>query len=109
MSRISLDVVRADLRMTHASDDALLQQLLDGAEDEACQFMDVTELPGPASADSPPLTADSPPQAPVAPAVVNAVLLLVQAGYLPLTGAEQLLRRQRAEQLLWPFRAQLGV
>ena len=38
MSVINLQDVKQALRVIHAADDGLLQQLLDAAEDEACRF-----------------------------------------------------------------------
>ena len=39
MSLIPLDTAKSFLDVIHDWDDAKLQLLLDGAEDEACQFM----------------------------------------------------------------------
>ena len=39
MSMIPLDTAKSFLDVIHDWDDAKLQLLLDGAEDEACQFM----------------------------------------------------------------------
>jgi hypothetical protein len=46
VSVIGLPTIKAYLRVTHTSDDALLQTLLDAAEAEAMRYMNRSELPG---------------------------------------------------------------
>lgn len=45
MSVVTLTDVKRHLRQTHSADDLLLQQLIDGAEDEMKQYLDRDELP----------------------------------------------------------------
>jgi len=111
---ITLFDVKSDLRVRHEHDDHLIQKLLDAAVDEALQFMNRATLPqvGHVYGNSPEEyeSGDSPDEdAPVHPSVWAAVFLLVQAGYDRMKPEEVQLRRERAEQLLMPFRVELGV
>lgn len=117
MSIISLATVKAALRVTHSSDDALLQALIDGAEQEAMRYLNRTELPT-LPQDYPPLydsdgneVAEQVPSSddPVAPDVVTAIYLLVQAGYDADTADERAKLRSCAETILVPYRIGLGV
>jgi hypothetical protein len=45
MSVVNINAVKAHLRVTHTSDDNLIQNLIDGAEDEAKRYLDRDELP----------------------------------------------------------------
>lgn len=117
MSTISLAVVKEALRVTHTSDDAMLQRLTDGAEQEAMRFMNRTQLPT-LPQDYPPLcdsdgnlVSEVVPSSedPVAPDVVTAVLLLVQAVYDATTPDEIAKLRACAETKLMPYRVGLGV
>lgn len=108
MSVINLQVVWEFLDMTHHGDDAKLQRLLDGAEDEALQFMDRDTLPRRQDSDEP--ISDSEPVSDgvdVAPSVVTAVCLLVQADY-DQTGADAAATKDLAFRKLRPFRARMG-
>lgn len=83
MSAIDLAIVRRRLRVIGTHADADLQQALDGAEQEACRYLNRTQLPTlpqdwPDSASSEPAPSSDDP---VAPDVVDGVLLLVLAEY----------------------------
>lgn len=109
MSVISLDKAKAVLDVIHTADDAKLQTLLDGAEDEAVQFMNRSLLqPYPATAmvDGVPVVV---PPLEVPPAsMVLGVLLLLQAAYQATPDDAEKLRRA-AEVKLQPFRIGLGA
>lgn len=113
MSEISVATVKAYLRVIHGGDDALLQQLVDSAEDEAARFLNRDHLPTlpldyPGGSES--SSEDTPSsEDPVAPSVVEAVCLLVKAAYEATTPAEVAAYRQAAEWKLQPYRARLGV
>lgn len=98
MSTVTLSQVKADLRITHNDDDTLLNILIDAAEDEAMQFLNVSELP---------MTATSSEQ--LAPSVYAAVFLLVRSKYDATMGEEIQKLRSCAEQLLMPYRTEVGV
>lgn len=102
MSLIALADVKADLRLTHNDDDALLQILLDAAEDEAARFLNASEL---ASAASSSTSSDYA----AAPSIYAAVFLLVRAKYDAATPDEIAGLRRNAEVLLMPYREGLGV
>lgn len=102
MSEIALSLVKADLRVTHDDDDVLLQTLLDAAEEEASKFLNMSQLPAPA-------TSSSSSDYTVAPSVYAAVLLLVRSKYDATTADEISKLRHAAEVMLMPFREGLGV
>ncbi len=111
MSVIDLQVVKDRLRVVHDLDDSMLEQLLDGAEDEACRYLNRTQLPTlpqdwPTSEgeEETPSSDD-----PVAPVVVEGVCLLVKAGYDAPTGAEMEELRRVAFNMMHPYRIGLGV
>lgn len=102
MSTINLDAAKTFLDVIHSADDTKLQMLLDGAEDEAIQFMnryDLTEW------DSD-ITVNSEYLMPMG--VVVAVMLLLQASYQ--AGVDEIERlRMAAETKLTPYRLNVGV
>lgn len=125
MSVILLANAKTFLQVIHDEDDERIQQLLDAAEDEALEFMDRDYLP---TIGGPELPSEGSEQNPtsegetasegsdeVRPSVRLAVFLLLKAAYdgaddRPVRGALDLKAiRERAEQLLMPFRCQLGV
>lgn len=117
MSVIALATIKEDLRLTHDADDALLQRLVDAAEDEAMRFLDRTQLPT-LPLDYPPrydsdsnlMSEDAPSsEDPVAPSVYAAVFLLVRAKFDAATPAEIDGLRRAAETLLMPYRVGLGA
>jgi hypothetical protein len=106
---IALATVKAYLRVSHTSDDALLQTLLDGAEDEALRYMNRSELPGlpydlPEDSSSEP---DVDTETGVAPSVVIGVALLVAADYEAAPEERETLRKA-AETKLTPYRTEMG-
>ena len=111
MSVIALATVKAYLRVTHTSDDVMLQMLLDAAEDEALRFMNRTELPGtsyslPEDSSSEP-DIDTEPS--VAPSVVVGVSLLVRAQYDETDADKMEVWRRAAENILQPYRTEMGA
>ena len=112
MSVISLELAKQYLDVIHNADDAKLQMLLDGAEDEASQFMNRGLLEVPPTV----LVADGVPVAVIeeeqptepAPSMVLGVMLLLQAAYQATPeDAEKL--RKAAEVKLQPYRVGMGV
>lgn len=117
MSVIPLASIKQALRVIHTADDALIQDLLDGAEAEAMRFTNRTQLPT-LPVDYPPefdsssseIPEDVPSsEDPIAPDVFTAVCLLVKADYEATTPDEIAGYRKAAETKLWPYRAMLGV
>lgn len=113
MSTVPLEQLKAYLHVTSDDDDGELQQLLDGAEDEALQFMDRPTLPrkgamvvDEADSNQPEPISDSDD---IAPSVRSAIFLLAQGMYEAKDTAEMLLIRKAAELKLMPFRNQLGI
>jgi hypothetical protein len=110
VSVINLETVKEALRVIHNDDDALLQTLLDAAEDEAMRFCGRNQLPTlPVDDPESPSSEDIPSsEDPVAPSVVTAVICLVKADYeAAVEEAERL--RKIAETKLMPYRVGLGV
>lgn len=117
MSVFSLDQIKRHLRVIHTSDDLLLQDLLDGAEEEVKRFTNRTQLPT-LPVDYPPeydsssseIPEDVPSsEDPVAKDVFTAVCLLVKADYEATAPDEIAGYRRAAETKLWPYRSALGV
>lgn len=99
MSAISLSTAKSFLDVIHNADDAKLQTLLDGAEDEAMHFMNrvsLDEWDSDSDAD------------PIPPSVVVAIMLLLQATYQASPDDASKLRAA-AEIKLTPFRLCMGV
>jgi hypothetical protein len=130
MSIVKVEQLKAWLRITHNSDDALLQDCIDGAEDEALVFMDRVDLPrrGQMAVDE----CDSNTTRPydsndftsqghyrpsealsdsddIAPSVRIAIYLLAQGSYEGKDASEMQAVRDAAETKLFPFRNRLGV
>lgn len=113
MSVVLLADVKAALRVTHASDDDLLQQLLDGAESEALAFMGRDSLPrigeecpdecDTSRVDNPVSDGDTLPAA-----VRLAIFIMVQVEYDAQPADREALTRAW-QQKLWPLRCGLGA
>ena len=111
MSEVSLTQVKADLRIIHDADDALLQELIDSAEQECCRFLNreylptlPAELPSESDSEEIPSSGD-----PVAPDVVRGIVLMVRADYTEVDPLKRPQWRQAAESLWMPYRTRLGV
>lgn len=111
MSVIALATVKADLRVTHSSDDTILQVYLDAAEDEVMRFLNRDELPTlpldypeESSSEDVPSSED-----PIAPSIYAAVFLLVRAKYDATLPDEVAKLRTCAETLLQPYRTEIGM
>lgn len=101
MSTYTLASIKEFLRVVHSADDALLQDLLDGAEDEALRFLGLTAFPEEIDSNN--------PSSPVIPAsIFVAVCCLVKADYEASADDTERLRKI-AETKLQPFRQGLGV
>ncbi|HAR44694.1 MAG TPA: phage gp6-like head-tail connector protein [Nitrospiraceae bacterium] len=101
MSVLPLEDIKSYLDVFHSADDVKLQLLLDGAEDEAAQFMnraDVSEWESEYVFSSDYL---------MPPGTMLGVLLLVQAAYQANPDDADKLRRA-AETKLMPYRLHLG-
>ena len=114
MSAVRTEQVKRFLRIIHNSDDQLLQELIDAAEEEALTFLDRASLPRPGSlvvdeADSNALPEPVSDSNDLAPAVRGAIYLLVQAMYEGVDAQQMKLVREAAEVKLMPFRNNLGV
>jgi hypothetical protein len=113
MSIVKVEQIKAYLGVIHNSDDAKLQVLIDGAEDEALQFLDRDELPraratavDECDSNQPEPVSDSDDLAPV---VRMGIYLIVQAMYDGATADEMNKVRMAAEVKWFPYRQRLGV
>ena len=113
MSVVLLVDVKRHLRVTHSSDDDLLQQLIDGAESEALQFLDRDSLPR-IGEDCPDECDTARVENPVSdgdtlPAAVRlAIFVMVQIEYEGQPpDREAMTKAWQAK--LWPFRCRLGA
>ena len=104
MSVILLQTAKDFLDVFHSASDDNIQMLLDGAEDEALQFMDRTSFTELCVTDS-----DSVSELPDIPDSVKVgVLLLLQANFQ--ASPEDIPRlRAAAEVKLTPYRCRMGV
>lgn len=113
MSYVKLEQIKRYLEVTHDEDDEKLQDLINQAESEALQFLDLDALPR----ESAPTVRDydSNDPAPVsdsdelAGAVRGGIYLLVQAMFEAKDADEMMKLRKAAEVKLMPFRGNLGV
>lgn len=104
MSFITLEEAKDFLKVIHAADDDLLQRLLDGAEDEALQFMGRESF-----GDLCPCDSNSESLSEFLPASVRTgIYLLLQASYQAKPD-EADHYRNAAEIKLMPYRCGLGV
>ncbi len=119
MSVVTLEEVKAHLRVVHDADDGTIQVAIDGAEAEAMRYLGRTQLPtlpldyppeyASDDAESP-LPEDVPSsEDPIADDVRVAIYLLVQATYAADSADEMMKLRAVAEMKLHPYRAGLGV
>lgn len=111
MSIVTVSEIKDYLRVIHSGDDALLQALIDAAEDEAVRFLNRTELPTlpleyPSSSETEevPSSGDE-----IAPSVRIAIYYWVQAKYEGTKPEDIAKLRTAGEVLLFPYRAALGV
>jgi len=111
MSQVTVEEVKRYLRVTHASDDVLLQELIDAAEQEICRYLNRSELPTlpleypeEESSEEMPSSND-----PVAPDVRIAVITLVKAEYEGQTPEEIARYREAAINKAQPYRVGQGV
>lgn len=104
MSVIALDDAKKFLRVIHAADDELIQQLLDSAEDEALQFMDRDNFGDICPCDS---NSESEPE--VMPSSVRLGVYLLLQGAYQARPEEIDDYRNAAEIKLMPYRCNLGV
>jgi hypothetical protein len=110
VSVVTVDEIRAFLRIIHTDDDVLLQTLIDGAEDEAKRFLNRTEL-ATLPLDYPSSSSEDVPSSedPIAPSVRIAIYYLVQSKYEGTKPDDIPKIRASAESLLMPYRTELGV
>lgn len=111
MSQIQLADVKRFLRVIGTADDAMLEELIAGAEQEACRFLGRSELPtlpleypAESSSEEVPSSED-----PVVADVRVAVMHLVQSKYEATKPEDQAKLRAAAEVILAPYRTGLGV
>lgn len=110
MSYVTLTEVKQALRQTQSSDDDLLQRLIDSAESECLRFLGRTELPTlpleypQFSSNDELISSEEVPSSndPVAPDVVNGIILMVMADYDGMLEKRDLYR-ERAEALWMPY------
>jgi len=104
VSAIPLDDLKEFLNVTHSSDDAKLQILLDAGEDEALRFMNRTTFGGICEQSSV-FDSDS---ATIPDSVVTAVYFLVSAMYDAQPDHFELFRKA-AERMMMPYRCDMGI
>lgn len=112
MSIIPLDQVKDYLGVIHNLDDSKLQKLIDGAEEEALEYLDRPTLPkkGDTVVDECDSNTPPPPNSEsIAPSVEAGIFLIIQAGYDSVS-VDDMLKIRKAAEIKWrPFRNNLGV
>jgi hypothetical protein len=116
MSYVTLQQVKDALRQTHSEDDTLLQRLIDAAESECLRFLGRTELPTlpleyPVDSDGDLVSSEvetPSSEDPVAPDVVNGIIMIVIGDYDG-NPTERDKMRRTAEQMWIPYRIGMGV
>lgn len=114
MSVVTLEEVKAQVKVMHTSDDVQLQQLIDDVEDECLQYLDRTSLPrvgvecpdecDTAVVDDPVSDADDLPRS-----LRRGIVLMVQ-GYYEAKDADEMRKLRAAAEVLWhPYRCHLGA
>lgn len=116
MSQVTVAEVKLYLRVIGSADDELIQLLIDGAEQEACRFLNrdnlptlPLEYPAESSSDGPYSEEIPSSEDPVAPDVKIAILHLVQSKYEGTKPEDQAKLRSAAEVILMPYRNMMGV
>lgn len=115
MTVVTVAQFKAFDRVIHNSDDALILDLIAGAEAEALQFMDRQDLPrfgedeAPDEADTSVVIDVISEGTSLAPDVRRAIYYLVQAGYSAKDIDESVKLRKAAETILFPHRRQMGA
>lgn len=103
MSVVTLSYVKAYLGVIGSDNDTVIQLLLDAAEDEAKQFMDIESFDEILEINS-----ESPSEGVVPASIRHAIIVLVQAGYNA-SPSDAIQLRKVAQIKLQPFRKNLGV
>ena len=113
MSAVTLDQMKAYLRVTHNADDVLLQDLIDGAEDEALRYLDRESLPRRNEAADTEADSNTPEPASdaddLAPTIRIGIYLIVQSMYEGKDASEVAACRQAAEIKWQPYRGRIGA
>lgn len=113
MSVNLLAAVKAHLRLTHSDQDAYIQSLIDGAEDETKHYLGRDELPK-RDAPYPDCTSDGTDDPAsdsddIAPTVRTGIFMLVQALFDGVDAEQMEGIRAQAFALMRPYRANWGV
>jgi hypothetical protein len=105
--------MKAYLRITHSADDVLLQDLIDGAEDEALRYLDRESLPRRNEAADTEADSNTPDPASdaddLAPVVRIGIYLIVQSMYEGKDSSEVAACRAAAETKWSAYRGRLGA
>lgn len=110
---VTVAEIKENMRIRHDSDDALLQRLIENAEDECRQFLNRRQLPEVDPESNSPLSeSESEPvsdSSTLAASVRQAIYILVEAAYDRLEGSDLKTFREAAETKMFPYRVDLGV
>jgi hypothetical protein len=114
MTTVTVAEAKQNLRVIHASDDALIEQLISDAEDECLQYLNRDALPRkgapyPDECDTAQVLEVASDADDLPGSLRRGILLIVQAGYEGKSPEEVQKIRAAAEVLWHPFRAHLGV
>ena len=113
MSVVTVAQVKLHLRVFQSLDDTLIQLLLDGAEDEAKQYLDREELPrrddGCADCHSDSSLDPASDSDDIAPTVRIGIFLLVQALYEGTNPDDMIRLREAAMAMMRPYRCRMGA
>lgn len=114
MSVVTVEMAKRDLRVTHTSDDVLIQELIDDAEDECLQYIGRDELPK--KGEPWPDECDTAQVIELAsdgddlPGSLRRGILLIVSGAYEGKDLDEIAKIRKAAEVLWhPFRVNLGV
>jgi hypothetical protein len=114
MSVVTLEQAKRNLRVTHTSDDVLLQELIESAEDECLEYLGRDELPRrgaewPDECDTAQVLELASDGDDLPASLRRGILLIVQGAYEGKDADEVRKIREAAETIWHPFRSNIGV
>lgn len=109
MSTLTLDSLKDYLRIIHDADDAMLQDLLDGAESEVLAFLNAESFEIVKNNFSVIYQSSSSSELELPPDIYSCIKILVRSDYEESDPSKAKAWREHVERRLFPYRLELGV